>query len=323
MAPPRSASTSKDGKDKHDKSKAQRSSSRNKDGKEKKKEAWTCKTCKTEFYEDKAELLECERCEGHVCRLCLNLTVEEYKFLGGRTEFHWYCPSCEEKAVKNIRIDKEIEDRCNEYFKKYENRLKAVEEEVAKKPGVDEVKAMIEESKSDSATGGDSEKNLDLEAINERLEDYKESVSRRNNVVIFNADESEKLEGELRKADDYELVKQICKITTTKPETIKNITRLGRKIEEKPRPIRLIYESESAKNQLMTNLSKLKGAEDKYKKLSFSHDLTKKERQMSKDKWIEAKEKTKALEGSGDEELFKFITKGPPWDKRVVKVKKN
>ena len=222
------------------------------------------------------------------------------------------------------KCQKEIEDRCKYYFQKYEARLKALELEVAKKPDVEQVKALIEESKEDQAVGGfePTQPNPGLEEVKESLEDYKESVSRRNNIIIFNADEPDDKEGEMRKAKDYELIKQVCEITSSNPETIKNITRLGQKIEEKPRPMRVIFESEVAKNQLMTNLNKLKNADDKHQKLSFSHDLTKKEREISKEKWLEAKEKTKALEGSGDEEKFKFITKGPPWNIRVVKVKK-
>ena len=50
----------------------------------------------------------------------------------------------------------------------------------------------------------------------------------------------------------------------------------------------------------MANLKRLGQAEDKLKKMSIVHDLTQKERQKSREKWEEAKEKNKAL-GSGDE----------------------
>jgi hypothetical protein len=68
-----------------------------------------------------SELLECEYCDGHFCRLCLKLSAAEYRLLGKRKDFHWYCPSCEEKALRNIKMEKEIEERCRDYFDRYES----------------------------------------------------------------------------------------------------------------------------------------------------------------------------------------------------------
>ena len=84
MGPARTTLTSKDAKDEV---KGARSSSRNKEGKDKKDEVWTCKLCSSKFNEDEAQLLECEVCEGHMCRNCLDLTSDQYKFVGGRTDF--------------------------------------------------------------------------------------------------------------------------------------------------------------------------------------------------------------------------------------------
>ena len=83
---------------------------------------------------------------------------------------------------------------------------------------------------------------------------------------------------------------------------MKNVSRLGKKLEgEKPKPLKIVFEDEKAKNILMANLKRLGQAEDKFKKMSIVHDLTQKERRKkSREKWEEAKEKNKAL-GSGDE----------------------
>ena len=77
----------------------------------------------------------------------------------------------------------------------------------------------------------------------------------------------------------------------------------------------------------MANLERLGQAEDKFNKISIVHDLTQNERQKSREKQEEAKEKNKALvswdENSAEgANKFKYILKGPPWDKQVVKVKK-
>jgi hypothetical protein len=50
-----------------------------------------------------------------------------------RSDLHWYCPPCEEKAMKNLKIEKEVEERCNKYFSKYEKRLDEMENKLDKK----------------------------------------------------------------------------------------------------------------------------------------------------------------------------------------------
>ena len=60
--------------------------------------------------------MKCEYCDKNFCSKCLNLTNAEYKLFNKRSDLHWYCPPWEEKAMKNIKIEKEIEDRCKEFF---------------------------------------------------------------------------------------------------------------------------------------------------------------------------------------------------------------
>ena len=119
-------------------------------------DSWTCQLCNKKFSEDKAEVLECEYCNNHFCRACLNLSSAEYKLLNKRPDLHWYCPPCEGKALRSIKIEKEIEERCRDYFNKYEERLVKVESELEQKTSEDQVKAMIEASKSDIAVGGNA-----------------------------------------------------------------------------------------------------------------------------------------------------------------------
>lgn len=84
----------------------------------------------------------------------------------------------------------------------------------------------------------------------------------------------------------------------------------------KSRPMKVIFDDEKAKGQLMANLKKLGKVhlEDKFKNLSIMNDMTKKERQLNKEKWEEVK--TKNDEAKSNEELewgdFKYIVKEPP-----------
>lgn len=92
--------------------------------------------------------------------------------------------------MKNLKIEKEIEERCNDYFNLVEARLGNLESKI---DNIDQVKAMIEESKLDTSSGEEG-----TTEVNE-LEEYKESVARRNNIIIFKAKESDEIEPDQRK----------------------------------------------------------------------------------------------------------------------------
>jgi hypothetical protein len=184
-------------------------------------DGWKCELCSIKFTEDKAEVLECEYCEKHFCRACVKLNSAEYKLLSKRSDLHWYCPPYEEKELKNLKIEKEIEERCKDYLNLVEARLGNLERKIDKKADIDQVKAMIEESKLDTASYGEGTKE-----VNE-LEEYKESVARRNNIIILKSKESDEIEPDQRKTDDIMIVNELCKITGANHESIKNVTRLG------------------------------------------------------------------------------------------------
>ena len=92
-----------------------------------------CEMCRKEFREEGSEVLECERCEGHRCPKCLKLTDEAYEMLTSRSDFHWFCGSCEPKVVQAIQLEKEIEVKLSDFMSKIEYKLKISEGNVYKK----------------------------------------------------------------------------------------------------------------------------------------------------------------------------------------------
>ena len=68
----------------------------------------------------------------------------------------------------------------------------------------------------------------------------------------------------------------------------------------------------------MKKLSKLRNVEETnlYKRLSVTHDMSKSEREANKEKVAEAK-KLNDEEKSGK---YKYIVRGPPWERRIIKI---
>ncbi len=162
----------------------------------------------------------------------------------------------------------------------------------------------------------------DTNQAKEALDEFKESIARRSNVIAFNIDEPDQGEPNERKKADLNFLEDLCKALVTPANTIISVTRIGKKSEEnnKPRPLKIVFEDEKSKGHFMGRLKKLGKAEEKYKKVSIVHDLTQNERKKNKELWEVCKEKNNS-QASGDS-MHKFILKGPPWDRRVAKVKK-
>ena len=85
-----------------------------------------------------------------------------------------------------------------------------------------------------------------------------------------------------------------------------------------PRPLRVPMSDVNAKQTVMRTLSKLRDDEETnaYKKLSVTHDMSKSKREANKEKLAEAK-KLNDEEKSGK---YKYIVRGPLWERRIVKV---
>jgi hypothetical protein len=67
---------------------------------------------------------------------------EEYQGFSNPS-LRWYCSNCQSKVITNLRIDQEMEARCNEYFKIIDSRVTKIEKVLNEKPSVVQVESMI------------------------------------------------------------------------------------------------------------------------------------------------------------------------------------
>ena len=67
----------------------------------------------TRFDGENHKLVECEYCDN-----CINMTEIEYKKIMNEIEhIHWFCPPCDVKVVKTLKIEKKnCEERCEEFL---------------------------------------------------------------------------------------------------------------------------------------------------------------------------------------------------------------
>ena len=71
-----------------------------------------CKICTEEFTSSKDKLMQCERCEDWCCKNCLCMPDGVYRYLTARKDIHWFCVDCEKNALRAVKQDHQIEQRC-------------------------------------------------------------------------------------------------------------------------------------------------------------------------------------------------------------------
>ena len=150
------------------------------------------------------------------------------------------------------------------------------------------------------------------ETRNEELVQMKEREARAQNVIIHGLpEEANSLEGRVA---DNQTIKDFLTAIGVASEP-RSIFRIGERNDARCRPIKLIMAINNEKDLVMSSLSKLKEAPDKFKRISVTDDYTAKEREEIRKMVVEAKSKT-ALEGEGK---FVFKVRGTPKNGLVIR----
>ena len=195
-----------------------------------------------------------------------------------------------------------------------------------KKSFVEIIKEQSEDTSKIRSIPSTVTKNIVKEALREGKTEQDKLDKRKRSLIIFEAEEPNEIGGDQAKTKDEKFFKTLCHHVDDRilenEEEIVDIKRMGKKRDEKRRPIIVTLKTEKAKRLLFGNLYKLKEI-DEWKELKFNHDMTDEERKARKEKVKEAKEKTDALRNntslSHDAKNWLFVVRGPPWDQRLVK----
>ena len=125
-----------------------------------------CLRCKKSIGE-KDDSMMCERCSGWVCFACTGLSKPVYDEMSKNKSLHYFCQECQAPAMKAWKMDAKIEELCNDYFKKHEERLLKLEESVKTKAD----KAELDNTQSKVVSLEDQIKGLnhDISTLNHRI----------------------------------------------------------------------------------------------------------------------------------------------------------
>lgn len=139
---------------------------------------------------------------------------------------------------------------------------------------------------------------------------------RENNIVVFGIPETTSERIEERVEGDRIRIKEIldtCEISDGQVK-IEKIIRLGKSRMDKKRPILVKFTDSETKIELYRNIKKLRD-DDKFKEIQIKNDMTKLERDRELALYRESKNLT-----TTNNEGAKYRVRGPPWNRRIVKM---
>ena len=128
---------------------------------------------------------------------------------------------------------------------------------------------------------------------NAELIEKQEQEKRMNNIIIHGIKEGVAGENQDPKAFDENFIKAFLDAIDVDVAP-KQIMRIGSKSADKKRPVKVILNNADDKEKIMSNLRKLKDADDNIRGISVREDYTQEERKLIQTMHEEAKRKNEA-----------------------------
>ena len=261
--------------------------------------------------------LQCNCCEQWLHKDCVEGMSDAYFDnvqksceLFGSSAF--LCKTCRKVVTKLTKGHKDLEARIKILENENESLVKRVE--------------ALEKKTSDNE-GGLKKVETGLEKAKEEVKeevrlDMVEKEERRNNMVIYGLEESEKEEAKERAKDDQKTVKKLLEALEMEVEEdgMEVKFRAGKKREDgKPRPLIVRFKEEEKKDQLLIDARKL-GRKEGWKKVFLAPDLTPRQREEDRKKEEERKKEAEEKNAKAREEgkQGKWIVVGMRGRRRVV-----
>lgn len=117
------------------------------------------------------------------------------------------------------------------------------------------------------------------------MEEKKDRENRENNIVIYNSIENRSDNKTEWFNSEMKFCLDLCNdvlgvgVGVVKDD-ITQTTRLGKRENNLKRPLLVQFKSKAVKNRVMESLTRLRGADEPFKSIVVSHDLTKNEREV-------------------------------------------
>ena len=239
--------------------------------------------------------LQCDYCDTWFHIGCVKVSKEQYKVLQEISCCSWFCGRCIGKQ-KNLVIEN---NRLKERYEEVKERLESLENIMG---NLREEIRNLTSSLGQGRAGAVTLEQVRSE-VREEIKEQAEKEKKKNNIVIYNVQESSKTDKEEKIRDDFSTCEEIINTELglgMNNVEILEISRLGRAEEPhgngrntngeeihtgRPRTRPLLVKLRNTKEKwgVISQGKRLKNsANDNYKKIFIAPDLTRKEREHEK-----------------------------------------
>ena len=245
-----------------------------------------CGTCRKTVAK-KGRGLECEGCDQWFHTECESVSVKMYELLKENDEISWHCLDCKNsiRGARNKVKELEMENRG---LKELLSEMKATLKKELKEEILSELKLNKQDERERIKQGEEAKK-----CFLQIAEDIEEKKKRCENLVVFHLPESDNENPKKREDEDTGRMDALFKtvLEIEECEITKSI-RLGKKNTDsgKPRPLLIKMRSEEQKWTVLKKTKLLRSASDaEHRQIFIVKDQTRKERELSKKRWMEKK----------------------------------
>ena len=248
--------------------------------------------------------LSCTKCHRKVHLECSLLPAYQIQLVLTK-EIKFICNNCVlvPAYVRNLKNINEIK-QSNKKLTIQTNTNNDTMEKLVKM--VSEIKTQLKEQKKDieenktyaeaarKPNGEFNIANIIRKTKEEERNEELEVNKREKGIVIYNVQESRKMDEKRLKKYDEEYVDILLKTIKIKTVRPKYITRIGQSNQKRFRPMKVVFSSKEDKEKVFENIKQIKG-NPRYENISITEDFTINERKLIKE-WVEkSKEKNKDL----------------------------
>ena len=216
-----------------------------------------------------------------------------------------------------------LEARMDDRINSMDTKVVTLEQMIIKNEDAGVGSASVPDIQARQAVERSSNQRIEIQ--DRQIESDREAEIRRNNVILHRVDELESSDITARTSHDRDFVLEMFgKVMEVSigQEDLGRIIRLGKPNNDgRSRPLLIELRSERVKRDVMNNLSKLRSAEDKFRKVGVAHDLSPVQREDIK-KTISVKKAILDDTGEGSEN-YHFRVVGNMNRIRVIPVKKH
>ena len=254
-----------------------------------------CQRC--DYVADK--VITCSGCSLSFCLKCANVsqTLHQCIMEGEPEHFHWSCRSC--KATSTFPTLQQISSSLQDITGKHDARMSSIENRLDRfeNSAKEEMyQSQVNDMKEDIITSLKADINTVVDAKNKELEDRKR---RDMNLTVFNLQEHNFSNGPDNKRADENDILRICSSLGLENLTINYSYRLGKKVESKTRPLKLVLDSKAQRKFLLDNARFVPTkADDNYKRVIITKDLTPAQREERREKMAKIRAQRRSNQSS-------------------------